>query len=111
MTEETKFCHNCGAEIDAKALTCPECGVLQQDKSMSGRGEKNSGLAAILSFFFTVLGQMYNGQIAKGILLIIVQITNLFLMLVAVGFITYPIVRIYGIWDAYTTSEKINAGE
>jgi len=30
---------------------------------------KNPGLAAILSFFICGLGQIYNGQIAKGIAL------------------------------------------
>lgn len=28
---------------------------------------KNPGLAAVLSFFFMGLGQIYNGQIAKGV--------------------------------------------
>lgn len=27
MSKETKYCSNCGAEIDAKAEICPECGV------------------------------------------------------------------------------------
>lgn len=29
MPKETKFCSNCGAEIDAKAKICPKCGVEQ----------------------------------------------------------------------------------
>jgi TM2 domain-containing membrane protein YozV len=28
---------------------------------------KNPGLAAVLSFFISGLGQIYNGQIAKGV--------------------------------------------
>lgn len=27
MTKETKFCSNCGAEIDKRAEICPKCGV------------------------------------------------------------------------------------
>lgn len=34
----------------------------------------NPGLAAILSFFFSGLGQIYNGQITKGLLLVVLAI-------------------------------------
>ena len=69
---------------------------------------KNAGLAAVLSFFFAGLGQIYNGQIGKGILFIIIQAINVFLWSVFIGFITYPIVWIYGMVDAYKTANKIN---
>lgn len=69
---------------------------------------KNAGLAAVLSFFFAGLGQIYNGQIGKGILLIVLQGINAFLMTVVIGFITYPILWIYGMVDAYKTANKIN---
>jgi|GEM_PF-7022718 len=26
-SDETKFCQNCGSQIDAKAKICPKCGV------------------------------------------------------------------------------------
>ena len=69
---------------------------------------KNSGIAAVLSFFFSGLGQIYNGQIAKGVLFIVLQGVNLFLMFILVGFITYPIVWIWGMVDAFKTAEKMN---
>jgi TM2 domain-containing membrane protein YozV len=72
---------------------------------------KNSGLATVLSFFFTGLGQIYNGQIGKGVLFMIVQTINFLLMFVIVGFITAPIFWIWGMVDAYKTAEKINKGE
>ena len=71
---------------------------------------KNPGLAAILSFFWTGLGQIYNGQIGKGIAFIVIQGINVLLMFILIGFITYPILWIYGMYDAYQTSVKINAG-
>jgi TM2 domain-containing membrane protein YozV len=71
---------------------------------------KNPGLAAILCFFFTGLGQIYNGQIGKGIAFIIIQAINIVLMFILIGFITYPIFWIFGMYDAYKTAEKINAG-
>jgi len=69
---------------------------------------KNPGLAAILSFFYMGLGQIYNGQIAKGIAFIVAYSVSFLLMLVLIGFITTPILFIYGIWDAYSSAEKIN---
>jgi len=69
---------------------------------------KNPGLAAVLSFFWMGLGQIYNGQLAKGILFMIVYGFSWVLMFVLIGFITTPILFVYGIWDAYTSAEKIN---
>lgn len=70
---------------------------------------KNPGVAAVLSFFITGLGQIYNGQIAKGVLFIIIQAINVLLMYVVIGFITCPIFWIWGMVDAYRTAEKINS--
>ena len=76
--------------------------------SMPPPSYKNAGLAAVLSFFFMGLGQIYNGQIAKGIIFIIAYGISWVLMLIIIGFITTPILWIYGIWDAYRSAEKIN---
>lgn len=70
---------------------------------------KNPGLAAVLSFFITGLGQIYNGQIAKGIGLMVAGVISAGLCVVVIGFILLPIVWIYGIYDAYKTAERINA--
>lgn len=69
---------------------------------------KNPGLAAVLSFFYMGLGQIYNGQIAKGIIFIVVYSISIILMIVLIGFITTPVLFIYGMWDAYKSAEKIN---
>jgi len=71
---------------------------------------KNPGLAAVASFFFAGLGQIYNGEITKGFLLMAIQVVNVVLMIFLIGFVLYPAVWIYGIWDAYKTAEKYNAG-
>ncbi|MFB4163220.1 hypothetical protein ACE1TI_05125 [Alteribacillus sp. JSM 102045] len=70
--------------------------------------QKNAGLAAVLSAVWSGLGQIYNGQIAKGIILMIIQFINSLLFFVLIGFITYPIVWIYGMVDAYKQAEKYN---
>lgn len=69
---------------------------------------RNPGIAAVLSFFWTGVGQIYNGEIVKGIILIIVQMVNAALMFVLIGFITYPIVWIWGMYDAYKVAERMN---
>jgi TM2 domain-containing membrane protein YozV len=101
-----KFCASCGSLINEKAVICPKCGVAV--KSL-GTGEKNPGIAAVLSFFFTGLGQIYNGEIGKGLLMMIVQMVNVVLMFVLIGFITFPILWGYGIWDANKRAKEINA--
>lgn len=99
------FCKNCGKEIDDKAEICPHCGVRNK---LSSTGAKNPGLAAIISFFFPGLGQIYNGEIGKGILFIVVGTVFVLLMFVLIGFILYPLFWIYNIYDAYKTAERIN---
>ena len=69
---------------------------------------KNPGLAAVLSFFYCGLGQIYNGQIAKGIGLIVIYSISWLLILLVIGLITTPLLWIYGMWDAYKSAERIN---
>lgn len=70
---------------------------------------KNPGLAAVLSFFYMGLGQIYNGQLSKGIAFIIAYTVSWILTLVLIGLITTPILWIYGMYDSYKSAEKINA--
>ena len=70
---------------------------------------RNPLIAGILSLLIPGLGQIYNGEIGKGIGLIIAHFISLLLMFVIIGFITTPILWIYGMVDAYQTAEKINA--
>lgn len=71
-------------------------------------GEKSAGLAAVLSFFINGLGQIYNGQIFKGIIIIIIQLINGLLTGILIGYIFLPIVWLYAVIDAYRTATKIN---
>ena len=112
---EMKYCTRCGAQIYADAELCPKCGVRVQPAQVPQvapvQHMKNPGLAAVLSFFFTGLGQFYNGQFGKGVLFIIGGIVCIALMFAIVGFILYPILLLVNIWDAYKSAEKINRGQ
>lgn len=70
---------------------------------------KNAGIAAVLSFFISGLGQIYNGQIIKGLLFVAAYAISVALMHVLIGFLIFPIVWIWGMFDAYRTAERINA--
>ncbi|HWP35416.1 MAG TPA: hypothetical protein VNM66_07460, partial [Thermodesulfobacteriota bacterium] len=76
-----------------------------------GRHVKSPGLAAVLSFFLPGLGQIYNGQIAKG--LVLFAVGPLFflgvLSWIVVGYFLYVPLWIYAIYDAYRSAERINA--
>ncbi|MBI2938346.1 MAG: zinc-ribbon domain-containing protein [Thaumarchaeota archaeon] len=105
----SKFCQHCGAEIDKDAEICPKCGVRVKEAPINVE-RKSTGIAAVLSFFFVGLGQIYNGQIGKGIAFIVIGIIFILTMFVLIGLILYPLFWIYNIYDAYNTAKKINAG-
>ena len=69
---------------------------------------KNPGLAAVFSFFYMGIGQIYNGQIYKGIAFLIAYSISWLLMNLWIGYLTTPILWFYGIYDAYKSAEKIN---
>lgn len=74
----------------------------------NGVPPKSPGVAAVLSALWTGLGQIYNGQILKGVMFMVIQFINAALMIVLIGFITYPLFWIYGMVDAYRKAEEYN---
>ena len=120
-----KYCINCGKKIDKKAEICPKCGVRILQPILNNPKNymqiKNSGLAVMLSFFFPGFGQIYNGQIIKGILFMFILTVNLVFTLrevkafifsarwiIAIGFIIWIIIWIGCMYDAHITAENIN---
>jgi TM2 domain-containing membrane protein YozV len=73
---------------------------------------KDAGVATLLSFFLPGTGQLYNGQVGKGLAFLLVTLfVNLPLMFVGVGFVTGLITWIWGMIDAHSSAERINRGE
>jgi TM2 domain-containing membrane protein YozV len=124
------FCSACGRQMDAGQQFCAGCGTSNpaiQPTSMAATAgtavapaqipaqqiiivsEKSPGLAAVLSFFWAGLGQIYNGEIGKGILMMVAYVISCVMMGIVIGFITTPILWIYGMVDAYKTAEKFNS--
>ena len=95
-TAATKKCPFCVEDIQADALKCKHCGEFldpvlrakrerQQQPSFSvfpATQKWNPAVAAILSFFFPGVGQMYKGQIGSGVLWFIFTIIGYMLVVI-----------------------------
>lgn len=88
------ICRDCSTEFRGESY-CGECLAIKQGGQK--KYERSPVLAAILSFVISGLGQFYNGQPAKGILVFLTS------------FLIFP--WALGIIDAYKVAEKINRGE
>ena len=79
-------------------------------------GEKSAGVAVLLSFFLSGLGQIYNGELTKGLLLLFASIgLSVFLFFLwwtcaglFIGLAFALVVWIFGMYDAYTRAEEYN---
>ncbi len=99
-TPEGKFCEHCGASVQ-KTQT-----FQQPAQGTAPVQNKNPILALVLSLIICGVGQMYNGQLRKGVIMLVATI------IMAILF--WPIsliILIYSMYDAYTTAQKINNGE
>lgn len=65
----TKYCVNCGGQIDARAEICVRCGVRQPGKERAGKISRRMA-AALFAILLGTFGvhRFYLGQIGWGIL-------------------------------------------
>ena len=133
-----RHCEHCGTEVAVTATFCRSCGqalvpVDRDPNQLPARPPaspparvpaqvppsapvqhgppvfyKNPGVATLLSFFWAGAGQIYNGQIGKGVVFLIMYGFSLLLMFVLIGFITTPILWIIGMVDANSSAKAIN---
>ncbi|MDD4955699.1 MAG: hypothetical protein PHP17_06655 [Candidatus Omnitrophica bacterium] len=89
-----KICPECAVDLKGE-IYCKDCIAIKMGAAK--KQEHSASLAAILSFFVAGLGQMYNGQAWKGLLIFVTSLL----------FVPWVI----GIFDAYFTAKKINRGE
>lgn len=109
------YCRNCGIEIAETDNFCPKCGTRAVKIFTSSPRFKNPGLSAVISTFIPGIGQIYNGQIVKGILILMAAILALILSIAvrmperSIIYIAYIVIWIFNIFDAYKSAEKINS--
>lgn len=62
-------CPSCGKGISKSAFSCPSCGhpIKEQPAPQAAKRESSQGGAAVLSFFFPGVGQIYKGFIFAGL--------------------------------------------
>lgn len=76
---------------------------------------RNPGIAAVLSFFWPGVGQIYNGQMTKGLILVAINaicwLLNITLILSIIGIPVQAVLTVYAIYDAYKTAQKLNEKE
>ena len=63
MSSSTKFCHNCGAEIDIRAEICPSCGLRQPEIFKKGNGRKYSNLGLVFAFLSLIVAPIIFGPL------------------------------------------------
>lgn len=56
VNTKTKFCQNCGAKIDTRAVICPKCGVPVAGVQQANSDDKNNGWWNLLGFLFPIIG-------------------------------------------------------
>ena len=118
---DAKFCRSCGTAL--APMEAREAGLAPTRPSPAARPTpaypphhaapvfyKNPGIATLLSFFWMGAGQVYNGEIAKGVAFIVMYVFSILLMFVLIGFITTPILWIVGMVDANASAKRINRG-
>jgi TM2 domain-containing membrane protein YozV len=100
-----KVCERCGEPLRSDdAEFCQSCGAAVPTSYLEK--EKRPAIAVLLSIIFAGLGQVYNGQFRKGLLILLGSSIGFFIFVVP-GLAVYG----YGIYDAYVTARKMNSGE
>lgn len=103
INPNVKICSNCGSKMDVQAKVCAKCGA--------GVTHKSPFIAFVLSLIFPGLGQLYNNQNHKGVLLIVGYIVAWILCLILIGFILALLIWVYGMYDAVVSAKALNRGE
>ena len=118
IVKKTKFCTNCGYELDRDYKFCPECGFDLSGKAGNTQRnppavveEKNILVSVILSIIFPGLGHFYLNLNHKGILFLLGYIISAVLVIIIIGWILCFIIWVWALIDVVQSTNAINNGE
>ena len=97
--ESPRFCSSCAARMDGSPFGRDPSPDVQE------REQKSTSVAGYCSSVIPGLGQVYNGEIAKGYILFLLTIAGLVIFLIP-GFIVW----MYSLYDAYAVAGKMSSG-
>ena len=117
----TMYCQNCGSQLPDSAKFCDRCGAkvgsaTEQNSSQTEYNmasimvnKKSEALSLILSLLIPGLGQIYNGQVKKGAIMIVAAVVCAFVMFLffPLSFL-YLVLWIYGMYDAFKDAKEYN---
>jgi len=108
---DKRFCVHCGAPLapapaPASQAAAPAASQPAYAQQPAPAQKKDTAIAAIASFLFPGLGQVYNGGFVRGLCFFFGTIIG-YLFFAIPGIIIW----IYGIYDAYKTANAMNKGE
>lgn len=98
--DSPRFCSGCGARMDG-TITAGFPGY-----AAPVRPQKSTTVAGFCSSVLPGLGQVYNGETVKGVVIFILTVAGLFTLLIP-GLIVW----LYAMYDAYSVAGKMNTGE
>ena len=117
VTENIRYCSNCGYKLGGNFNFCPNCGAnlnpkdASRERSLAVNEEKNIILAIILSVLLPGLGQIYLGLDRKGAMFLIAYVISAILILFIIGFLLCIIIWIWALADAIMSTNALNRGE
>jgi len=110
-----EICPYCGkASVEDSPRFCSGCGARMNGKDPAGRtgfpaapaAQKSTMVAGFCSSVLPGLGQVYNGETAKGFVIFALTLAGLVLLILP-GLIVW----LYAMYDAYVVATKMNTGE
>jgi TM2 domain-containing membrane protein YozV len=109
------YCPACGSPIHEQAVVCPRCGVATVGAAQAtgaamtvALNAKSTGMAILLSLFFTGAGHWYVGRVGRGFAFLGAAILASVLILAVVGLILLPIVWAWAAIDANKCAQEYN---